>query len=50
MIKIKIGKKKIKSTEKTDNILISIGACTLTAIMIKLIQLQFTLPLETWLR
>ncbi|AAX92477.1 hypothetical protein TwortDSMZ_209 [Staphylococcus phage Twort] len=50
MIRFKWKNKTIKSTEKTDNILISLGACTITGIVLKLIQLQFTLPLETWLR
>lgn len=50
MIRFKFNKKIIKSTEKTDNILISIGTCALAGIMLKLIQLHFTLPLEPWLR
>lgn len=50
MIKFRINKKVVKSTEKTDNIIISLGACTLAGIVLKLIQLQFTLPLEPWLK
>ena len=49
MIKFKWNNKTIRSTERTDNILISILTCGVVTIILKIIELNLFEPCPYWL-